>query len=366
MFSRRQILQLGGNFVVGAVATSAIAAPLLAKSTKVIKKTTLHTKGRFLYDVNGNKIILRGLNFPLLDDWDFPRKHSLNEFAKTGANVARIQWYRDYGQAARPEYSLVDLDKFITECRNKKIIPMVYLNDVTCKEDSSLLISKIMPWWTSPEVIAMLARHQKYIIINLANELGDYRDAKNPQAALNSYTNSYKTAIAMMRRKIKSPIVIDAPDCGGSIEVFLKVGKELLASDPERNLLFSVHSYWSSYNGMSFIQRAIDANLPLIFGEVANKEDKTIKGKNQFCYYGLDRTGKTHPAPNGFYYQQLLTMLQQKEIGWMAWAWWKDGCSDRQITRTGTMTGLTPYGKDIIYNSTYGLKAKSKIASRAF
>jgi hypothetical protein len=46
---------------------------------------TLKTQGRSLYDSMGQKIVLRGVDLPLLDDWSFPQSNKLAELAKTGA-----------------------------------------------------------------------------------------------------------------------------------------------------------------------------------------------------------------------------------------------------------------------------------------
>jgi mannan endo-1,4-beta-mannosidase len=49
-----------------------------------------------------------------------------------------------------------------------------------------------MSWWTASEVVAILKKHQQYLIINLANELGHYRWSGNSSAALDSYKTAYK------------------------------------------------------------------------------------------------------------------------------------------------------------------------------
>lgn len=198
------------------------------------------------------------------------------------------------------------------------------------------------------------------LLINLANELGNYRWTDNPASALASFKNAYKTAIASIREHLQIPIAIDAPDCGSSIEIFPQIAQELIDRDPAHNLLFSGHAYWATYHGIPHIQAAINANIPLFFGEIANKQDEEVNAKTQYCRYDLDGSSGNQPAPNGFTYQALLTLLQQQEIGWLAWSWWKDNCSQRQMTSNGTFARLTPYGKDIVNNSTYGLKATAK------
>ncbi len=356
--SRRKFLWLGGSSLAAVAGTTLISPLLWGRSPKPRipargKQTTLYTQGRHLYHPNGTKIILRGVNLPLFDDWSFPQRDTLAELAKTGANAVRIQWYKNYGQPDRPAVSARDLDRFLSKCRAMQLIPILYLGDATCKSDMSLLNRELVPWWTSPSIVAVLKKHQRYLIINLANELGHYRWTKNSASALSEFKTAYQTAIASIRQHLQVPIAIDAPDCGTSIEVFPKIAKELIASDSAGNLLFSGHAYWSTYNGTPHILAAIKANIPIFFGEVANKQDEEVNGTTQYCHYDLDDA-------SGFSYRSLLALLQRQEIGWFAWSWWKDRCRDRQITSNGTFAQLTPYGKDIIFNPTYGLKVKTK------
>jgi mannan endo-1,4-beta-mannosidase len=124
------------------------------------QKNTFYTEGRYLHDPNGKKIILRGINLPLLDDWDFPQRDKLTELEKTGANAVRIQWYKDYGNPDRSAYAITDLDNFLTKCKINRIIPILGLWDVTCKDDVSLLNTQLIPWWTSNEVVIVLNKHK--------------------------------------------------------------------------------------------------------------------------------------------------------------------------------------------------------------
>ncbi|XHX75906.1 MAG: cellulase family glycosylhydrolase [Stenomitos frigidus ULC029] len=363
--SRRQLLQTGSGFVA-ATASSALWGhlPALAQLNKQRRKPqqTLYVRGRYLYDSTGQKMILRGVNLPLLDDWGFPKRDTLAELAKTGANAVRIQWYKDYGQPSRPAYSLQDLDRFLAKCKVNRIIPIVFLGDLTCKPDPTMLNSQLIPWWTSQPVLAVLKKHQRYLIINLANELGVYRWSQNPAEALQAYKTAYKTAITSIRQHLHVPIMIDAPDCGTSIEVFTKIGKELINHDPDHNLLLSGHAYWAGYDGMSQLGAVIRANLPIVFGEIANKQFND----GQECYYDLDGMNENHaPIQRNFTYQALLQKLTEQEIGWLAWCWWKDKCPQRQMTQDGNFSGLTPYGNDLVNNPAYGLKARAR-RSNAF
>jgi mannan endo-1,4-beta-mannosidase len=326
-------------------------------------KMALHTEGKYLLEQTGNRVVLRGINLPLLDNWDFPGSDKLAELEKSGANAVRIQWYQTYGSPERPPYSIADLDDVLTQCRAAAMIPIVMLADLTCQADTGLLNSQLIPWWTSEPVVTLLQKHCDYLIINLANELGSYRwagDDDAQKAALAAFTDAYQTAITAVRNAgLNGPVMIDAPDCGTSINAFSAVGQQLIEHDPEHNLLLSTHAYWAGYDGTPELTVALEANLPIVFGEVANKQDEQVNESTVYGYFDLDGTGENHPPPTGFSYQSLLGTLQANGIGWLAWSWGPDACKERRISVDGDFSGLTPYGDDIVNNPTYGLKATS-------
>jgi mannan endo-1,4-beta-mannosidase len=332
------------------------------------QRETFFTDGRLLRDPNGAVTVLRGINLPLLDDWSFPGEDKLSDLETTGANAVRIAWYIDYGNPERPAYTIDDLDQFLTRCKMKRMVAILGLWDVTCQFDATLLNTQLIPWWTSADVVRVLAKHQKYLIINLANELGSFHWADDPGAALDQFKNAYKTGLTQLREKLHMPVMIDAPDCGSSIHAWPEIGQELIDHDPDHNVLLSVHAYWADFDGMPHIDTAVNANLPIVFGEVANKQDDAADGQTLFCFYDLDGLGQNHPAASGFTYQALLDELKTKDIGWLAWSWWPDGCTSRNIATyssvTGSFAGLSqPYGDDIVNNPTYGLKASAVRAS---
>ena len=332
------------------------------------QRETFYTDGRHLHDPNGNKIILRGINLPLLDDWNFPPSDKLADLEQTGANAVRIQWYINYGNAERPPYTIADLDAFLTKCKANRMIPILGLWDVTCQAGAALVNTQLIPWWTSEEVVTVLSKHQQYLIINLANELGFYRWSADPATALGEFKNAYKSALTNIREKLHMPVMIDAPDCGTSIDAWITIGQELIDHDPDHNLLLSVHAYWAAYDGMPHIDSAVNGNLPLVFGEVANKQDEEVDGETQFCFYDLDGLNQNHPPQFAFTYQSLLQTLKTNEIGWLAWSWGPDGCASRNIGQYGQNShqyeGLSePFGDDIVNHPDYGLKNSAERSS---
>jgi mannan endo-1,4-beta-mannosidase len=338
-----------------------------------LPRETFYTDGRHLHDPNGKKIVLRGINLPLLDDWSFPPGDTLADLEQTGANAVRIQWYIKYPRleppaAQRPEYGVADLDAFLTKCKANHMIPILGLWDVTCEANTTLLNTQLIPWWTSDAVVAVLDKHKQYLIINLANELGFVRWSDDPATALSEFKNAYKSALTTIREKLHMPVMIDAPDCGTSIDAWITIGQELIDHDPDHNLLLSVHAYWAAFDGMPHIDTAVNGNLPVVFGEVANKQDETVDHVTQFCFYDLDGLNENHPPQNAFTYQSLLQTLKTQEIGWLAWSWWPDSCSSRNIGKydqnTHQYEGLTePFGDDIVNHPEYGLKSSAERSS---
>jgi mannan endo-1,4-beta-mannosidase len=333
-----------------------------------LQRETFYTEGRHLHDPSSKKIILRGINLPLLDDWDFPPGDKLADLEQTGANAVRIQWYINYPGAGRPAYALADLDTFLTRCAANRMVPILGLWDVTCQPNATLVNTQLLPWWTSDEVVAVLNQHKQYLIINLANELGFYHWSADPATALSDFKNGYKSALTSIREKLHMPVILDAPDCGTSLDAWLTIGQELIDHDPDHNLLLSVHAYWASFDGMPHIDSAVNVNLPLVFGEVANKQDEEVDGATQFCFYDLDGLAQNHPPQTAFTYQNLLQTLKTQEIGWLAWSWWPDGCSSRNIgtynQNTKQYEGLSePFGNDIVNHPDYGLKNSAERSS---
>jgi len=164
------------------------------------------------------------------------------------------------------------------------------------------------------------------------------------------------------------PVMIDAPDCGTTIDAWLTVGQELINRDPDHNLLLSVHAYWADFDGIPQIDSAINGNLPIVFGEVANKQDEKVNGETQFCFYDLDGLNQNNPPQFAFTYQSLLQLLKMKEIGWLAWSWSPDGCASRNIGQynqnTNQYEGLSePFGNDIVNHPDYGLKNSAERSS---
>jgi mannan endo-1,4-beta-mannosidase len=289
--------------------------------------------GRHLYDKCGEKVILRGVANPNI--WF--QKNGLPQFEeieKTGANVIRIVWSTT-GSAA-------DLDAAITNCIDLLMIPMIECHDATC--DLGLL-DEVVDYWTSPDIVDVIIEHEEYLLLNIANEAGDY--AATPAA----FRTAYETAILRLREAdIHVPLVIDATDCGKRIDVLQSEGPYLIGADPDSNLVFSVHMWWNQKTGYpeslisQEIEQSVNMNLPIIVGEFG-------------CWFDWNGTEVTPETTVPY-----LTIIEQchlNEIGYIAWSWFGNSTPILDMTTDGTYETLHDWGLEVAVTSEYSIQNTS-------
>src|ERR1019366_1016723 len=223
----------------------------------------------------------------------------------------------------------------IATCISNKMIPILELHDLSCQPNTAD-VDTLVNWYTTPARVAIFTKYQHSLIINVANELGFVNWAGNPSIAQQAYQDSYDSAIHVMRRAgINVPIMIDAPDCGTSIDVLGNVASNIIGSDPLHNIIFSTHAYWYGYANndsatmLQDIMNALSYNFPLVIGEVSKYQDSTDNiGTVYYCYY-IDN------------YTAILNICNQQSIGWMAWSWDNDLCVARQLSTNGMYSSLS-------------------------
>jgi mannan endo-1,4-beta-mannosidase len=327
------------------------------------QQTTLQVVGKNLTLTNGQSIILRGINYPFIDeniDMTNPVSYKavIDEAAKTGANAIRITWYtngvhwRDGAQFGVP--GTMDgyvnnghLNNAVAYCITKGMIAILEIHDVTCTNNWSTFNTNVMNFWKSTAIQTLIQNNKSKIIINLANEFGTVRWGSSPAADLLVYKNNYNVAIASLRNlNINVPIMIDAPDCAQSSTEMLSVAESMNASDTKHNLIFSSHAYWGGYADTQAqiivkLNEAQNTNVCYVIGEVAKNQDSNSCGD-------LDLSAV---------YPIILQQACTRNIGWLAWAFNQDCNAARNITFNGIYSNLTPFGNDIVNNVNYGLKS---------
>ncbi|WP_341906804.1 cellulase family glycosylhydrolase [Fluviicola taffensis] len=337
------------------------------------QQNTLQVVGKNITSANGQTIVIRGVNYGLINQGDISLDNPagyqayIDEVANTGANAVRIPWYtngqnwRDIpGPPNNGTPGTVDgyvtnghLSNIIAYCISKKMIPILSIHDdsyITCKDNWSYFNSTVMNFWTDPDVLALIEANKAYLIINLANEFDKVRwGAGSVASELITFKTNYSAAVATLRQAgVNVPIIIDAPDCGQSSTELLSVAEEMNQNDSRHNLIFSSHAYWYGYaNTLSQVQtklnEAQNTAVCFILGEVATNQD----GDNGECgFYDLSAL-----------YPIILDEVCSRNIGWLAWTFSLDCSPAREMSPNGSASNLTTFGNDIINNVNYGLKS---------
>lgn len=318
---------------------------------------TFSTNGNKIIDPCGNEFTMKGVNYSLSDDWNFPGnlnngKELSAQIIQANPNTVRIQWYADYGQPTRPALTLESLDSVISRFYRANIVTVLELHDYThIHTDTTGFNNDIVGWWTSAPVLQLIEKHRKNIIVNVANEYGPsmwISGNVNPNyaAEIVTWRKHYKSVISQLRSAgIKVPLMIDAPQYGMDHETVIAVASEFNDSDPMHNIIMSCHAYWdeSAASIEAKVNSLSNLTVPVVMGEVGN---------NGFGCVNLPLSA-------------LLQVCKDKNIGWMAWTWNRDGdCEDRNMTMNdytwnstndGLFSTLTPYGQLIVNNSSFGL-----------
>lgn len=297
-------------------------------------RSTLFVKDRHLYTYDGQKIILRGVNEMFIWSKDITGDSIFPEIAKTGANVVRIVWVSD---KLEPKASAENLDKVLTNCLKNGMIPIIELHGATGAWER---LPEQVDYWVRDEIIRVLKKHERYLLINIANEAGDW-SVTPPQ-----FIDGYKEAILRMRSKgITPPLIVDAAGWGQNIDILQETFSELREIDPLHNMLFSVHIWWAREDGSTDritkeINESVRLGMPIIVGEFAPMAVK--------CRPYIDTDA-------------ILSVCQQNEIGWLAWSWGyvhnKD-CRDMDMTSdslAGKFEGLQGWGREVAVDHPFSI-----------
>ncbi|HOQ38317.1 MAG TPA: discoidin domain-containing protein [Acetivibrio sp.] len=286
----------------------------------------LRVKGRFLYDKDGEKIVLYGVNE--MSIWgDIDGDVALPEIKKTGANAVRLVW----GLAGPAR----KLDILLYNCRVNNMIPIIELHDATGEWQK---LPVLVDYWTSPEVVEVLKKHEEYLIINIGNEVG-------AQVSESDFKTGYETAIKRMREAgIHVPLMIDGSDWGKDINILQATGPYLINADPDKNLLFSVHMWWPYMWGYSDqkvideIKESVEMELPLVVGEFGHQWEEHDNGK----------------IP----YKTILEECYKNEVGYLAWSWGPGNQPQTflDMTTDGTFDTLRGWGLEVCVTSPYSIK----------
>jgi len=288
---------------------------------------TLVTSGRKLLDTCGNPFVTRGVEqifgnqLPQGNDW----VGLIEQIAASGVNAVRIL-------AGTDTLALGDVDALIEIASAHGMIAYVspYGNDG-------------MQWLGEPEVRAMLAKHERHIIIDAFGEpTFDDRDR---------FVTESTDAIRQVREwGYRVPLTVTANQFGRDLPSLLELGAEIVASDPLNNTVLGWQAYWSSSGyyqnlyGFSLeeaVQAVADAPFPI--------------------QLGLDRI-TDYPATDTADFGALLSATETHGIGWLWWDWYNPYGNENNLTEDGSTARLTPTGNTVINTHEASIQKTSKPA----
>ncbi len=257
--------------------------------------TGFHVSGRYLLDANGNKFIMRGINHP--HNWYPSQTSSFRNIKDKGANTVRVV----LSSGSRWTKSTAgDVANVISLCKTNKLVCMLEVHDTTgYKEDpASVSLAQAASYWK--EIKNVLIGQEAYILINIGNEPYGNIDTAG-------WVDDTKNAILELRNAgLHHTLVVDAPNWGQDWEFrMLNNAAGILASDPDANVLFSVHMYGvydTAIKVEDYLSAFVNAGLPLIVGE--------------FGHMHTDGD----PAEDA-----ILEKTVAYEIGYLGWSWSGNG-----------------------------------------
>ena len=295
------------------------------------------TRGTQLIDAVGQPFVVVGVNNP--HAWFGERAYkALDDIAATRVNTVRIVW-DTHGQAEQ-------LERIIQRCITLKMIPMVELHDVTGSSSGQRLLDMV-GYFTREDIKTVLKRHQRYLLINIANEWGGH------DVDTQHWLNSYTAAVAAMRKAgFTTTLVVDGPGWGQNIQPILESGGELITNDPLHNILFSVHMYGSWNDARDIVEKLTAAKkkgLPLIVGEFGYNSDD---GRNNLRCQTDHRT--------------IMATCRQLGYGFMPWSWTGNNKENAWLDIVDSRDWKTPtwWGHEVI-DGEWGIR-RTAIPAKVF
>jgi hypothetical protein len=228
----------------------------------------------------GQDVFFNGVNLQYAED-PLGRYPGIKAIGDAGSNVVRV--------AVSPTTTANDLEAALTAAVTNRLFVILSLQDPTlfCNDDESAFSNAVKTIWLKTFLpVIYQDRFQENLMINIASGWGPKDVFNGASTGYKTYIDNYKTAVRAFRKAgFQVPIVIDAP-CGTDYYAFAgDRGRELLASDEEKNLMLSVHAYGSYWNSNAKLENALavlrSQRMPFIMSEFGGSGvgDKPVNHK---------------------------------------------------------------------------------------
>lgn len=296
-----------------------------------------HTCGGRLLDARGVPFAMRGVNHGHV--W-FPERmdESLDAIAATGANCVRLvlscggQWRRVPGQ---------ELAGLLDVCRRRGLVAIPEVHDCTGwgEKPDARPLPEAVDYWLASDIREAMEGTESTCILNIANEpIGN-------GVPSDIYVSEHVQAIRRLREAgIRHCIMVDGANWGQDWErAMFARADDILAADPDRNLVFSVHMYehYGTEEKVRAYLEAFRGRLPLVVGEFA----------------------ADHGANGDVDEHSILRLTHENGQGCLGWSWKGNMPPLEGLDIALTWNGeLSPWGRTLV-ESEFGLRSTARKAS---
>lgn len=260
------------------------------------KGVGLFVVGSKVYDGNGAEFRMRGTNKTHQDSW----APSLG-LMKSNATRWVVYFTED------PNRTLKDFNSASIggTFANGKAVAIPGFWDGTCKSDAATFETMVARWVRDAKTFQT---QEKNIVLNIANEWGSDE---------NAWRDAYIAAIPRIREAgWNGMIMVDAPMCGQNALALARQGAAILAADPQKNVVFSVHIYGYFYDSVGGVPLAWNGQMDLLPTMNALRDAKIAVVVGEFG------PGKNiGPSPTNVKPERIVALAEERGFGWLTWSY---------------------------------------------
>ncbi len=343
-----------------------------------------------LYDSNGNAFVMKGPN--VVHAWGSyaANYNTIDQIAKTGANAARLVTYRDIISDTGNPYT----DAADTVAERKETIERYLANGLvpiiedhasiadSASQSNPVALNEIVTHWL--ENVSWLKQYEQYVILNIANEWGPPANANGSNTV---WRDNYITQVQRLRAgpdgnlattadNINATIMIDSGGYGQDLYTIEHHADDVLAADPQRNIIFSIHLYgsWRDESRPYELSSNPSAgygpwNIATRLAAWKNRPQPLTIAIGEFAWEDFKDFGATSSPYGAYRTRRVLEIADQLDIGWLGWSWNQSSPNTLNMTSGASVfnynsnTDLSRWGDLLINDPVLGMKASATRAT---
>lgn len=305
----------------------------------------MRVEGRKLLDSSGKPVVLRGIEGWFGPNGEMNMEGLVDAIASQGFNALRLQTMTN---------DIRKIEPLIRYAHSKGMV--YFLNDdhMDCVRQE-----RFDDYLGREDVQAMVERNRHNMIIDVTIEepedaQGGKTSEENDQIVAN-WVQAQKDSIAQVRAwGYKQPLIIGTLNHGRYLRGLIDHGAEIIASDPENNIILNAQMYWGDYDGDFSYQGLSNYSE----GDVGIREAaKEVSEQPFIIQWGIDASddgGGDAEVPYGL----LMEEAERYGIGTLFWEW-KDpdeGDANSLVTESDNANSLTPLGEVVINTHAASIK----------